>query len=52
MKPDTHPAYGPVVSHPWWTGTGRVMDTAGRVERSNQRYGRATATGSTGTDAS
>jgi large subunit ribosomal protein L31 len=87
MKPDTHPAYGPVVfrdnaggfsfltrstlvssippdrtvvwedgrtypvmevdisvaSHPFWTGTGRVLDTAGRVERFNQRYGRATS---------
>jgi len=88
MKPDTQPAYGPVVchdnaggssfltwstlvctipadrtvqwqggrtypvmdvdisvaSHPWWTGTGCVVDTAGRVERFNQRYGRGTST--------
>ncbi|OMQ12095.1 50S ribosomal protein L31 [Modestobacter sp. VKM Ac-2676] len=26
-------------SHPFWTGNQRVMDTAGRVERFNQRYG-------------
>ncbi|GLW25588.1 type B 50S ribosomal protein L31 [Microbispora triticiradicis] len=28
-------------SHPFYTGRGRVLDTAGRVERFNQRYGRA-----------
>ena len=27
-------------SHPFWTGTQRVLDTAGRVERFNQRYAR------------
>jgi large subunit ribosomal protein L31 len=27
-------------SHPFWTGKGRVLDTAGRVERFHQRYGR------------
>ena len=27
-------------SHPWWTGTGRVMDTAGRVEKFHRRYGK------------
>ena len=26
-------------SHPFWTGTQRVLDTAGRVERFHQRYG-------------
>lgn len=26
-------------SHPFWTGAQRVMDTAGRVEKFNQRYG-------------
>lgn len=26
-------------SHPFWTGSQRVRDTAGRVERFNQRYG-------------
>lgn len=26
-------------SHPFWTGNQRVMDTAGRVERFNRRYG-------------
>ncbi|QLH26350.1 type B 50S ribosomal protein L31 [Streptomyces sp. Rer75] len=27
-------------SHPFYTGTQRIMDTAGRVERFEQRYGR------------
>lgn len=27
-------------SHPFWTGKGRVLDTAGRVERFQRRYGR------------
>ncbi|GAA3008036.1 type B 50S ribosomal protein L31 [Streptosporangium longisporum] len=26
-------------SHPFYTGRGRVLDTAGRVERFRQRYG-------------
>ena len=26
-------------SHPFWTGKGRVIDTAGRVEKFRQRYG-------------
>ena len=26
-------------SHPFWTGTRRTLDTAGRVERFYQRYG-------------
>lgn len=30
-------------SHPFWTGNQRVLDTAGRVERFNQRYGTRTA---------
>ncbi|MFG6199143.1 type B 50S ribosomal protein L31 [Nonomuraea sp. JJY05] len=25
-------------SHPFYTGRGRILDTAGRVERFNQRY--------------
>ena len=29
-------------SHPFWTGNQRVLDTAGRVERFNQRYGART----------
>ncbi|MFF8593875.1 type B 50S ribosomal protein L31 [Streptomyces sp. NPDC015220] len=33
-------------SHPFYTGTSRVMDTAGRVERFERRYGRPAATGS------
>jgi len=28
-------------SHPFWTGRGRVLDTAGRVERFQRRYGRS-----------
>jgi large subunit ribosomal protein L31 len=27
-------------SHPFWTGTGRVFDTAGQVEKFYRRYGR------------
>ncbi|MDS1269650.1 type B 50S ribosomal protein L31 [Lipingzhangella sp. LS1_29] len=27
-------------SHPFYTGQSRVVDTAGRVERFNRRYGR------------
>ncbi|MFZ3495369.1 type B 50S ribosomal protein L31 [Streptomyces sp. 5.8] len=27
-------------SHPFYTGTARVLDTAGRVERFQRRYGR------------
>ncbi|MFF5861041.1 type B 50S ribosomal protein L31 [Streptomyces sp. NPDC012751] len=30
-------------SHPFYTGTSRVMDTAGRVERFERRYGRGSA---------
>lgn len=26
-------------SHPFWTGAQRIMDTAGRVEKFNRRYG-------------
>lgn len=29
------------VSHPFWTGSQRVLDTAGRVERFERRYGRS-----------
>ncbi|MEU9891013.1 type B 50S ribosomal protein L31 [Sphaerisporangium sp. NPDC051011] len=28
-------------SHPFYTGRNRVLDTAGRVERFKQRYGRS-----------
>ena len=27
-------------SHPFWTGASRVMDTQGRVEKFEKRYGR------------
>jgi len=30
-------------SHPFYTGTSRVLDTAGRVERFERRYGHAAA---------
>ncbi|MFE4502655.1 type B 50S ribosomal protein L31 [Rhodococcus sp. NPDC056743] len=29
-------------SHPFWTGAQRVMDTAGRVEKFERRYGKRT----------
>ncbi|MGW7267492.1 type B 50S ribosomal protein L31 [Streptomyces sp. NPDC054842] len=32
-------------SHPFYTGTSRVLDTAGRVERFERRYGRAPSVG-------
>ncbi|MET8156818.1 type B 50S ribosomal protein L31 [Sphaerisporangium sp. NPDC005289] len=32
-------------SHPFYTGRGRILDTAGRVERFNQRYGRSSKVG-------
>lgn len=25
-------------SHPWWTGSQRVVDTAGRIDRFNKKY--------------
>jgi large subunit ribosomal protein L31 len=28
-------------SHPFWTGRGRVLDSVGRVERFERRYGAA-----------
>ena len=31
-------------SHPFYTGTARVLDTAGRVEKFNRRYGRSSET--------
>ncbi|WP_335982768.1 MULTISPECIES: type B 50S ribosomal protein L31 [Streptomycetaceae] len=39
----TYPVFDVEVSsasHPFYTGTQRVMDSAGRVERFNRRYGR------------
>jgi large subunit ribosomal protein L31 len=29
-------------SHPFWTGTARIMDTAGQVEKFRKRYGSRT----------
>ncbi|MFD7292219.1 MULTISPECIES: type B 50S ribosomal protein L31 [unclassified Streptomyces] len=40
---NTYPVYDVEVSsasHPFYTGTARVMDTAGRVERFERRFGR------------
>ncbi|MGW6010122.1 type B 50S ribosomal protein L31 [Streptomyces sp. NPDC055210] len=31
-------------SHPFYTGTARVLDSAGRVERFERRYGRTAST--------
>lgn len=31
-------------SHPLWTGTARVLDSAGQVEKFRRRYGRKEAT--------
>ncbi|GGY12244.1 type B 50S ribosomal protein L31 [Streptomyces minutiscleroticus] len=39
----THPLIDVEISsasHPFYTGTSRVLDTAGRVERFERRYGR------------
>lgn len=35
-----------VHSHPFWTGQGRVLDTEGRVEAFQRRYGRTGLGGS------
>ncbi|MFC0672371.1 type B 50S ribosomal protein L31 [Brachybacterium hainanense] len=32
-------------SHPFYTGTAKVLDTAGRVERFRRRYGRRSSEG-------
>lgn len=34
-------------SHPFWTGAHRVMDTAGRVQKFERRYGRRARPSST-----
>ena len=31
------------LTHPYWTGTQRVIDSAGRVDRFNKKYGGAIA---------
>ncbi|WP_432482669.1 type B 50S ribosomal protein L31 [Kineococcus esterisolvens] len=39
----THPVFDVDVSaasHPFWTGTARVLDSEGRVEKFRRRYGR------------
>ncbi len=30
-------------THPFWTGQQKMIDTAGRVERFNRKYGRASS---------
>jgi large subunit ribosomal protein L31 len=35
-------------SHPFWTGAYRMLDTAGRVQKFEQRYGRRTRPGRKG----
>ncbi|MFC3960465.1 type B 50S ribosomal protein L31 [Nocardia jiangsuensis] len=35
-------------SHPFWTGANRVLDTAGRVEKFERRYGRRARPGREG----
>lgn len=30
-------------THPFWTGTVKLLDTAGRVERFNRKYGRTSS---------
>ncbi|MFE5813281.1 type B 50S ribosomal protein L31 [Streptomyces sp. NPDC056479] len=45
---NTHPVVDVEISsasHPFYTGTSRVVDTAGRVERFERRYGRTAAAG-------
>ncbi|WP_367129537.1 MULTISPECIES: type B 50S ribosomal protein L31 [Streptomyces] len=37
-------------SHPFYTGTARVLDTAGRVERFERRYGRRGGNGGSASD--
>ncbi|MGI5191069.1 type B 50S ribosomal protein L31 [Promicromonospora sp. CA-289599] len=40
-------------SHPFWTGSARVVDTAGRIEKFRQRYAKhdnSTSTSNNGTD--
>lgn len=45
---ETYPVFDvdvSVHSHPFWTGKGRVVDSEGRVERFQRRYGRPTPGG-------
>lgn len=39
-------------SHPFYTGAARIVDTAGRVERFNRRYGRTGASADAASTAS
>lgn len=45
---ETYPVYDVDISsasHPFWTGRARVMDSEGRVERFQRRYGKRTGGG-------
>ncbi|WP_067698125.1 type B 50S ribosomal protein L31 [Nocardia jejuensis] len=37
-------------SHPFWTGAQRLLDTAGRVEKFERRYGKRVRAGNNSTD--
>ena len=43
MKADIHPAYNEIQvcsqCHPFYTGKQKIVDTAGRVEKFNQKFG-------------
>ena len=42
---NTYPVYDVEVSsasHPFWTGQGKILDTAGRGEKFERRYGKRT----------
>ena len=45
MKPGIHPEYVEICSacHPFFTGKQKLVDTAGRVDRFNKRYGKKPA---------
>ena len=39
MDKDEHETEGDATNHPFYTGRRQFVDTAGRVEKFNQRYG-------------
>lgn len=51
---ETYPLYKVEISsasHPFFTGTMKIIDTAGRVERFERRFGRRKAAGADATEA-
>ena len=45
MKPKIHPeTHDVVASHPFFTGKQKLVDSAGRVERFQRKYGRPVTT--------